>query len=77
MIEIQINQVGDLIKYSQGSDIIVFPDHYNLQSPTAAFSEELMQIEGIERTSAILASEHDLEHIYSEGDEDDSLCEDS
>jgi ABC-type antimicrobial peptide transport system permease subunit len=66
IVEIQQNQIGGLIQFNQGSDIVVFPTSYTIQAPTIAFQKQLMEIEGIERSSALLASTHDLEQIYSE-----------
>lgn len=66
MVEIQLKQVGGLIQYEEGADIIIRPKEYNLQTPTADFSNQLMEIPGIERVSNIMASANDLEHIYQE-----------
>lgn len=66
MVQIQIRQVGGLIEYEQGSDILLRPDTYDLQAPTVSITKELMKIEGIERVSAVVASANDLEDIYSE-----------
>jgi ABC-type antimicrobial peptide transport system permease subunit len=64
IVEIQVRQVGALIQYNRGSDITIIPNTYDLNAPTVAFQKELMQIEGIERSSALLASSYDLSRIY-------------
>jgi len=66
MMEIQLKQVGGLIQYDEGSDIIVRPRTYDISAPTSDLQKELLKIEGIERTSTLLASTYDLENIYSE-----------
>ncbi|MHA1855181.1 MAG: ABC transporter permease [Promethearchaeota archaeon] len=66
MMQIQFEQVGGLIQYSEGSDIIVKPKSYDISAPTSNLQRELLEIKGIERTSTLLASTHDLEEIYSE-----------
>ena len=66
MMEIQLEQVGGLIQYDEGSDIIVRPRTYDITAPTSNLQKELLEIEGIERTSTLLASTRDLENIYSE-----------
>ncbi len=66
MMEIQMEQVGGLIQYDEGSDIVVRPRNYDISAPTANLQKELLKIEGIERTSTLLASTRDLENIYSE-----------
>ncbi len=66
MVEIQSAQVGKLIEYYNGSDIVVEPYFYSVDSPTLSIQEELMEIQGIERVSSLLASPGDLEDIYRE-----------
>ena len=66
MMEIQLEQVGGLIQYDEGSDIVVRPRTYDITAPTSNLQKELLKIEGIERTSTLLASTSDLENIYSE-----------
>ena len=66
MMEIQLEQVGGLIQYDEGSDIVVRPRTYDITAPTSNLQKELLKIEGIERTSTLLASTNDLENIYSE-----------
>ncbi|MHA1775418.1 MAG: hypothetical protein DRO88_02190 [Promethearchaeia archaeon] len=70
MIQIQIRQIGGLIEYEQGSDILLRPNTYDLNAPTVSITHELMKIEGIERVSAVIASANDLEDIYSEENKD-------
>jgi len=66
MVQIQLEQVGGLIRYEAGSDIYIRPDEYTLNSPTIELATQIMEIDGIERTSAIIASAYDLENIYFE-----------
>ncbi len=66
IMEIQFKQVGGLIQYSEGSDIVVQPRNYDISAPTSNLQRELLTIDGIERTSTLLASTSDLEQIYSE-----------
>ncbi|QEE15905.1 ABC transporter permease [Promethearchaeum syntrophicum] len=66
MLEIQFEQVGGLIQYDEGSDIVVRPRNYDISAPTSELQRELLKVEGIERTSTLLASTSDLENIYSE-----------
>jgi len=70
MLEIQFEQVGGLIQYDEGSDIVVRPRNYDITAPTSNLQRELLTVEGIERTSTLLASTYDLENIYSEEQKD-------
>ncbi|MCF2141515.1 MAG: ABC transporter permease [Candidatus Lokiarchaeota archaeon] len=70
MVQIQIKQVGGLIQYEEGSDLVLRPDSYDLRAPTVAITEKLLQIDGIERVSSVIASVNDLEDIYSEENKD-------
>ncbi|WP_371803445.1 ABC transporter permease [Candidatus Lokiarchaeum ossiferum] len=70
MVEIQVNQIGGLIAYESGSDIVIRPRTYNINAPTVELQEQIMQVEGIERASSLLASTNDLENIYSEENKD-------
>jgi ABC-type antimicrobial peptide transport system permease subunit len=66
IVEIQQSQIGGLIQYEAGADIQVIPTSYDIRAPGAELQKKLMTIEGIERTSAVLASTHDLNQIYAE-----------
>ncbi|MHA1584855.1 MAG: ABC transporter permease, partial [Promethearchaeota archaeon] len=66
MISIQSAQVGALIEYRYGSDIVITPRSYNLNSPTTDIIEDIMHIQGIERVSTLLADDNDLEEIHAE-----------
>jgi len=66
MGEIQSAQVASLIQYEMGSDLLITPRYYNLQTPTVSFRDEIMQYDGIERASMLLANADELERIYSE-----------
>jgi hypothetical protein len=68
MINIQTAQVGALIRTEMGSPIVVGRSGHS-RAITTAFQEELMQIDGIERSSIILAHPELLYSIYSEGAE--------
>ena len=70
MMQIQFEQVGGLIQYEEGSDIVVRPRYYDISAPSAILQKDLLTVEGIERTSTLLASTSDLENIYSEEQKD-------
>ncbi len=69
-VEIQVEQVSELIEFQRASDIQVVPRQYDLFTPTVDLEHQLMEVEKIERTSALLASTWDLEQIFFEQGKD-------
>ena len=70
MVEIQTKQVGAMIQYTRGSDLQVIPTSFDINCPTVALQEQLNEIEGIERTSALLAGYDDLNQIYGSSEKE-------
>ena len=66
MISILQAQVAGLIQFDNGSDIVVYPVAYNLNCPTVAFQQQIMQVPGVERTSALMAQSVELQEIYAQ-----------
>ncbi|MBN2157170.1 MAG: FtsX-like permease family protein [Candidatus Lokiarchaeota archaeon] len=68
MVEIQNVQVGALIQTELGSPLVIRRAGHS-RAITTDFQEELMQIEGIERSSVVLAHPELLKSIYAYGED--------
>ncbi|MHA1339838.1 MAG: ABC transporter permease [Promethearchaeota archaeon] len=67
MISIMLTQVSALEEFEEGSPLVLYRRWGSeLEYPTVELQQELMEIEGIERTSAVIASPHQLSTIYSD-----------
>jgi ABC-type antimicrobial peptide transport system permease subunit len=66
LINIQTTQISALIEFNQGSNIILYSTSgAGLENPTVELQELLMQIEGIESSSVVIANPNQLSEIYA------------
>ena len=70
MVDIQNAQVGALIRTDMGSPLVVRRAGHS-RAITTEFQEDLMQIDGIERSSVVLAFPELLRTIYAYGEDVD------
>ncbi|MBD3352048.1 MAG: FtsX-like permease family protein [Candidatus Lokiarchaeota archaeon] len=67
MINILLTQVSAMVEFDAGSPLVLYRTWgADLDAPTVELQEDLMQVEGIERTSAVIANPWQLSEIYSE-----------
>jgi ABC-type antimicrobial peptide transport system permease subunit len=66
MINIQMSQVSAMIELERGSPLVLYRSGTGLQTPTVDMQQELMQVDGIERTSMVIANPSQLTQMYSE-----------
>ncbi|MHA1727693.1 MAG: ABC transporter permease [Promethearchaeota archaeon] len=66
LIDIQTSQISAMIEFNRGSPLVIYRYGSGLKNPTVDFQQDLMLVEGIERTSAVIANPQELTQIYSE-----------
>mgnify|MGYP006282332907 CR=1 FL=1 len=66
MIDITLAQSTAMEEYYSGSPLVLYRTGNNLNNPTIDLQQELLQVEGIEKTSAVIANPWQLTDIYSE-----------
>jgi len=67
MISIMLRQVSALEEFEEGAPLVLYREWGSeLQYPTVEIQQELMEIEGIERTSVVIANPNQLSIIYSD-----------
>lgn len=66
MINIQMNQVSALIEFNRGAPLVLYRSGTGLKTPTVDLQQQLMQIQGVEKTSIVIANPTQLSQMYSE-----------
>ncbi|MHA1898244.1 MAG: ABC transporter permease [Promethearchaeota archaeon] len=66
IIHIQVSQVSAMIEFNRGSPLVLYRTSSSLQTPTVELQDDLMNIEGVKRTSLVIANPNQLTQIYSE-----------
>lgn len=70
MVRIQQAQIGALQKFNTGSHILVRSEETVWNAPTTEIAPQLMEIEGVEKVSTVLAGSDLLSEIYQGGQKD-------
>lgn len=68
MINIMLTQVSAMEEFQSGSPLVLYRRWgADLNTPTVDLQAQLMQVEGIEKTSAVIANPNQLSEIYADG----------
>lgn len=69
MLNIMLTQVSAMEEFQSGSPLVLYRRWgADLNTPNVDLQAQLMQVEGIEKTSAVIANPNQLSEIYSDGE---------